>query len=393
VAARALLDGRHAHLEAERATVRVRAAIAASSLFLVVIAAGMALAWWKQRAYAASAAMVQPEPAETVTTAVAAEQPHQRHVTAIGTVLALRSVTLRNELAGTVRETNLVPGAVVEAGALLVALDVAVEGAELAAQQAEVAVAEQNLDRLQRALAERAASAMEVDRARANRDVARAQVARIEAVIARKTIRAPFRARVGLADLHPGQYLPEGSLLTTLQGVDDAVHVDFAVGQPVLEELQDGATVELAAGGGRTVPARITALDARIDPVTRNGMVRATVGGRAAGLRPGASVRVRVPYGSARSVVAVPVNALRKGPDGDHVFVLAADPAGNLRARRQAVRSGPVLGGAVAIHDGLAAGAIVAATGSFKLRDGALVAVAPEQVASNGAGHAAGDGR
>ena len=63
----------------------------------------------------------------------------------------------------------------------------------------------------------------EVDQARAARDVAQAQVARTRAVIARKTIRAPFRARVGIADVHPGQYLNEGTQLTTLQGVDDAV--------------------------------------------------------------------------------------------------------------------------------------------------------------------------
>ncbi len=52
---------------------------------------------------------------------------------------------------------------------------------------------------------------MEVDQARAELDVARAQIARTKAIIARKTIRAPFRARVGIADVHPGQYLSEGT--------------------------------------------------------------------------------------------------------------------------------------------------------------------------------------
>ena len=42
-----------------------------------------------------------------------------------------------------------------------------------------------------------------------------------------------FRARVGLADVHPGQYLNEGVELTTLQGVSQEVHVDFAVAQSV----------------------------------------------------------------------------------------------------------------------------------------------------------------
>src|SRR5688572_9406693 len=69
----------------------------------------------------------QPEPTETVAAAVAQAREHRRTTTSVGTVLALRSVTLRNELAGTVRHVRLIPGQIVNAGALLVAFDVSVE--------------------------------------------------------------------------------------------------------------------------------------------------------------------------------------------------------------------------------------------------------------------------
>src|SRR2546430_13395635 len=75
---------------------------------------------------------------------------------------------------------------------------------------------------------------------RAGRDVALAQLARTRAVIEKKTIRAPFRARVGISDVHPGQYLNEGTELTTLQGVDAAANVDFTVAQAVAAELHAG---------------------------------------------------------------------------------------------------------------------------------------------------------
>jgi membrane fusion protein (multidrug efflux system) len=117
----------------------------------------------------------------------------------IGTVLALRSITLSNELAGTVREVALVPGAIVEEGAVLVALDVSVEEAEQRAHAAEAAQAELLLGPHRTASESQGASAADVDRARAGREVARANVARIDALIARKRIRAPFRAQVGLA--------------------------------------------------------------------------------------------------------------------------------------------------------------------------------------------------
>lgn len=358
--------------------MRHRKQIGSGVLLLALVAAGAGLAAWKRddRRAQQTASASQGEPIESATVAVAQEREHVRTTTAIGTVRALRSVTLRNELAGTVRAVALVPGEIVEAGTLLVALDVAVEEAELAAQAAQAALAETLLGRMQRARENRGASEADVDRARAEHDVALAQVARTRAIIERKTIRAPFRARVGLADVHPGQYLNEGTVLTTLQGIDEAVHVDFSVSQGVAASLREGATVAVDSNGAGPHPATVVALDARVDPATRNAMVRARLDDPGAALTPGAAVRVRVPVGTARLAVTVPVSALRKGPAGDHVFVIAPDEGGRTRAEMRMVQGGAMLGDEVVIESGLAAGEQVAASGSFKLRDGVLVAIA-----------------
>ena len=357
-------------------------------LLLWVVGTGVYLAAWKhasiQEADAASAN--QPEPLESVMAAVAKEREHRPTTTSIGTVLALRSITLRNELPGTVRQATLTPGQIVDAGTVLVALDVSVEEAELKAQQAQAALAQTVLSRTQRLRQRRAASEEEVDRALAERNVALAQIARTKAIIAKKTIRAPFRARVGLADVHAGQYLNEGTELTTLQGVDDAAHVDFAVAQHVASGLRERESVEVfATSDSPPIAAKIIALDARVDPTTRNAMVRARIEDTANAPAPGSSVRVRVPVGPPRAAVAIPVNALRKGPGGDHVFVLASDKEGKTRAYVRQVESGAMLGDEVLIHAGLSAGERVAASGSFKLRDAVLVAIAsdPAAVASS----------
>jgi membrane fusion protein (multidrug efflux system) len=355
-----------------------RAWIGSSLLLLTVAGIGMGLAAWKYTSLKASqtAAANQPEPMESVTAAVAKAVEHRPTTTAIGTVLALRSITLRNELPGTVQEVRLAPGQVVEAGTVLVALDVSVEEAELKAQQAQAALAETVLERAERLSQKHAAAQEEVDRARAERDVARAQVARTRAIIAKKTIRAPFGARVGLADVHPGQYLNEGTELTTLQGVDKTAHVDFSVPQHVALGLRGGESVEVFAGADSpSIAARIVALDARVDPATRNALVRASIENAANAPPPGASVRVQVPVGPPRQVVAIPVSALRKGPDGNHVFLLQRAADGKTRAQLRPVQSGAILGDEIVIHAGLSPGEVVAASGSFKLRDGALVAV------------------
>jgi membrane fusion protein (multidrug efflux system) len=358
-------------------------------LIATIIGTGVILAAWKQASIkeAEAAAASQPEPVEVVAAAVAAAREHRQTTTSIGTVLALRSVELRNELPGTVRYVNLTPGQVVGAGTVLVALDVSVEQAELKALEAQAALAETVLGRIQRLFNERAEAQTALDRARAERDVALAQIARTKAIIARKTIHAPFRARVGISDVHPGQYLTDGTVLTTLQSVDEAAHVDFAVAQQVAASLRKGDEVGVFASGNATpIPARIVAVDARVDPTTRNAMVRARIAGSANAPAPGASVRVVVPVGPSSEAVAIPVSALRRGPGGDHVFVIAPDQKGNNRVSVRPVQSGTVLGDEVLILSGLTAGETVAASGSFKLRESALVAIASDSaVSANGA--------
>jgi membrane fusion protein, multidrug efflux system len=358
----------------------LRGVIASVVLLVVIFVVALGLIYLKMQsiktAMAASAHM--PEPMETVTVATAQVREHRRTTTAIGTVWALRSIALKNELPGTVKQVTLTPGQVVEPGTILVAMDVTVEEAELKAQEAQLALAETVLNRARRASSTNSVPEEEVDKARAQRDVALAQIARSKAIIARKTIRAPFKARIGISDVHPGQYLAEGTQLTTLQGVDIAAHVDFAIPQVVASELHEGDPVEVFSNGNLTpLIAKIVAVDARVDPATRNAMVRARVEG-SDGPSPGAAVRVRVPAGPSRTAVAVPASALRKGAGGDHVFVIAPGPDdGKPRAKSRPVVTGTVVGDEVLIIDGLKAGETVATSGSFKLRDGLLVVTGP----------------
>jgi len=359
--------------------------IGSAVLIGAVLGTGALLAAWKHSANrsAEAAAAHQPEPVELVTLATAEPRQHRQTTTAIGTVLALQSITLRNELAGTVRRVSLTPGQIVEAGTVLVALDVSVEEAELEAQEAQAKLAQTTLERLERLREHQATSQEEVDQARAQRDVAQAQIARTRAIIAKKTVRAPFRARVGIADVHIGQYLNEGVELTTLQGVSDAANVDFEVAQDVAATLREGASVQVLTDDD-AIPhtARIVAVDARVDPTTRNATVRARLASSSHNPAPGASVRVQVPVGPMGTAVAIPVSALRTGPGGDQVWVIAADSSGTRRAHERAVVSGPVLGDTVLILSGISVGEQVAASGSFKLRESVQVAIQGPATAS-----------
>ena len=85
---------------------------------------------------------------------------------AVGTVVALRQVEIRNELAGTVVEMGFASGDILEAGQVLVRLDTRQESASLAAAQAEARLAQVVFDRRDRLRSSPAVSALDLDRAR-----------------------------------------------------------------------------------------------------------------------------------------------------------------------------------------------------------------------------------
>src|ERR1041385_2715774 len=119
-----------------RQIARSPAWVGAAVLLVAVIGGAGALAAWKssELEHSAHASDGMAEPREAVTMGAAEAPGHQAQTRAVGTVLALRSVPLRNELAGTVRQVRLTPGQVVEPGTVLVALDVSVEAASLKAR-------------------------------------------------------------------------------------------------------------------------------------------------------------------------------------------------------------------------------------------------------------------
>ncbi len=104
-------------------------------------------------------------------------------------------------------------------------------------------------------------------------------------------------------------------------------------------------------------------------------MVRAKIKDASQAPGPGASVRVRVAVGTPLMATAVPASAVRKGPAGDHVFVVVADEHGKTRARLREVQVDAMSGDEAVITKGLLPGEQVAASGSFKLREAALVSV------------------
>lgn len=339
---------------------------------IAILAGGVFGVWWMQRQAGSNAPAW--EPIETVKIGEAATAPMQRSLTAVGTVRARRHVSIATEVVGKVAEVGFESGQSVKAGQVLLRLDAATEQADLRAAEATFALAIANFERLQKAAASNSVSQIDLDRAVAERDTARARADQLKAMIDKKIITAPFPGRVGLRDVHPGQHLAEGSTVATLQGDDTDVHIDFSLPQTNVPIVPIGTTVSIEVQG-QTIPATVSAVDPLVETATRNARFRALAPSMDGLLKPGMFVDVRVPLGTPMDVLTVPATAIRRAPFGDHVFVIkpSKDDPKKLVAHQSFVKSAGAGPGGIIITSGLNPGDRVATDGSFKLRDGVAV--------------------
>lgn len=356
-----------------------------AALLLVTLAVLAVLAWMKYREFAAAAAAgARPEMPVPVVVASVSSLAWRNSTSAIGTVLSPHSISLNNELPGTVAEVRFEPGGIVEKDQVLVLFDTSVERAQLEAAMAREKFAASTLKRNRQLAGSEAITELELEELESQWSQAQAQVSELQAIIERKTIKAPFRARVGLTELNRGQYLAAGSLITSLQGIEDYLHVDFMLPQGTASQVEIGQPVELTAAG-RTWEANLLAIDAQADRGTRNVRARVRVANPPVRLLPGDSVQVRIEYGPRIVLPAVPADAVRRSPQGAFVFVIEETAKGELRADERPVIPAAQVGGRVGIASGVVAGDRVAAEGSFKLQDGSLVMPAPGLGASQAA--------
>jgi membrane fusion protein (multidrug efflux system) len=289
-------------------------------------------------------------------------------------------------LVGIVESIAMVSGSIAEPNDLLVQFDTSVEQAELQSAMASKKIADSTFRRTQEAARVNASTQLELEQSEAAVAQANAEVLRLQAVIRKKTLRAPFRARVGLFDIHPGQYLQEGTEIAMLQGIDSFVNVDFAMPQQVADELRLGDKISLRTNL-EIILAQITAIDSQADRLTRGVKARARVDNPPSSMQPNDSVRVQMEYGAPIEGVLIPSASLRSAPSGPFVFAAEPSEKGALRAHQVEVVAGRTVGDNVVILRGITPGQRIVADGSFKLREGSLLveSVAATDVAKKAA--------
>lgn len=342
------------------------------------------------------AMLSQPRPTASVLAEVATADSWRRAVPAIGTLAAVQGIDVAPEAAGIVQSVGFKSGQEIEEGTLLIELDDGTEQASLKAAQAQLRNSRVSLKRQRELLDRGNTSRSSYDTAIASRDSDAAEVERIRALIAEKSILAPFSGRLGIRKVDLGQYVSAGTVLVSLQQLDP-IYLDFPVPEQQLELIKVGYDVELAVDAfpkGKFT-GKVTTIDSRVEQSTRNILVRAELANPSKQLLPGMFANVRVLAPEAEAVVAIRRTTISYSLFGDTVFVAtpdvakpdAAKDAKDKKAAPADAKSAPAIftleqrrvtlgeqrGDLVAVIDGVKAGEHVVTGGQNKIFHGQKV--------------------
>ena len=319
-------------------------------------------------------------PRQTVSASRAVQQEWQSRIEAAGTLSALRGTDISPEVGGIVSRIYFASGAEVKAGTPLLELDATADAARLQGLRATADLARKTYLRDQEQFKIQAISQAVLDTDLANLQNTEAQVAEQQALLDKKFIRAPFDGRLGIRMADLGQYLKPGTKIVTLQALDP-IYVDFGLPQKAVSRISAGrkVAVQIDAFPGQIFPGDVSAIEPKLDAVTRSVQVRATVQNPRHILLPGMLATVTIDMGQARPFVTIPQTALSFSPNRVTVFVVktkgeTGEGAPSLVEQR-VVSIGETKDDQVAILDGLRTGEMVVTSDRTALREGTPVII------------------
>jgi len=309
-----------------------------------------------------------------VGTAVAALQPFEQVVTAIGIVTPRPAYFAELSAPAPTRVAYIfvAPGQRVAEGDSLIAFERAPFDA--AARSAETALANSERAYARAVRLAQAGILPQKDSDQAAADLAQAQVAAINARRAQQlaTLRAPLAGVITRMTAVLGASVDVSQPLVEVVDVA-ALDAVFDVSPTQAAQIHRGDSVRVTAGaaeGGEVVgQGSVSAVSAAVDSTSRAVAVRARISRPARPLRIGESVFGRLVTAVHARAVTVPVSALV--PSGDRFQVFVVDSGGIAHTR--AVTVGARSASLAEILEGLTAGETVVTTGAYGIEDGTKI--------------------
>jgi len=313
-------------------------------------------------------------PAKEVVAIHAAKQALFTQIQALGTTTSSESVTITSPVSGIIKSIKFSDGQRVKQGQILAVLDQDETKAQLQSAKVQKQEHERELKRLETLLSRKAATSRDVDARKTMLALSQSSIKEIEARLDELTIRAPFAGVLGMRELSPGALLQPSQTITTLDAID-TLNLDFTMPSLQLSHIEVGTALQARSDAldGRVFKGHITAINTRIDPITRAVLVRAALDNNDGKLQPGLLMRVNI-VANPRQALVVPEESITQKQE-QH-FLTLINPEGKVEIRP--VTIGQRHDGGVEIIAGLSENEQVIVRGMGFVKPGqAVVATSP----------------
>src|SRR6202044_1779418 len=205
-------------------------------------------------------------PPSSVTVAEAKSEMIPNLLTAVGDLAAEHQVNVTSDVSGRITDIMFTAGASVKAGQPLVQLFDSPEQGDLASFKAQATMGQLALDRAKQLASHQFSPQSTVDQAQSTFDQATAGIAKTEAIISQKLVRAPFDGVLGVRHVEVGQYLTAGTMIVTLTD-PSTLYGNFTTTEKASAMLSVGHTVRVMVDAypGQVFEGKITTIEPQIN--------------------------------------------------------------------------------------------------------------------------------
>src|SRR3990167_2043207 len=291
--------------------------------------------------------------------------------TAIGTLVAAKSIEMTPEVNGHVEKILFQDGSYVKQHAPLIQLDNQTAYAALVSAKASLAYAEADYKR-KRWLGKQGAIARQaIEQAEA--DWQEKKALELERAIAyeKTQLTAPFAGMVGKRKINVGDYVTVGQSVVTLTDIQH-LRVEYSVSEKYVSQLKRGQTITVTTSAypDRKFLGTVAFISPTINAAEHTLSLYADIPNEQGILMPGMFINLTQSLGLQHQAMVIPARALVPAVGGEQVYRIVDG-----KAQAVSVVIGNRVGDKVQILRGLALGDRVVTDGQLKLQDGVPVQV------------------